>query len=180
MGCTIDCINVTLKNRSYLDNFLKEFYEFLKDYFYDKNYKIHPNCIFSASPISECYIDIGEEPLFKMDENGGQVDAFIREYVKKYSDVDISMFYSNEKLNCDGAIHIEYIYDSKNKELTITRKYADNMCISYCPECEEYFDETLVYLDKYDENANYYCPKCGEELFLEVETTIEVKKLEEL
>lgn len=180
MGCTNDFVHVTLKNRSYLESFLNEFYGFFKDYLYDKNYQIHPTCIFSASPISECYIDINEEPLFKMDESGAQVDLFIKEYVKKYPDVDISMFYTGEELDCDGAIHIKYEYNSQTKKLNIEKRTADCTSIRYCPECDEDFEEAIAYLDEHIEGQTYRCPVCGADIEYDVDFSTEIIKLEDL
>lgn len=180
MGCTYDAINVVLKNRSCLDNFLEEFYKFFKDYLYEKNYQIHPTSIFNPNPKTECYINIQEEPLFKTNEGGAQVDAFVREYLKKYSDVDFKLSYTQEELSCDGAMNINYKYNSETKELNIEKKYADNISITYCPDCCEDFEEAIAYLDEHIEGQVYRCPYCGADIEYDVEFNAETIKLEDL
>lgn len=177
MGDYSESINVTLKNGTYLEDFKKSFYEILKDYLYDKKFKIENYHIHNPNPKLECHIFFGREPLFKMNENGAQVDLFVKEYLKRYSDADFHLDYTCENLSSDGAINITYTYTADTKKLIIERKFADSISLSYCPECEEYFDEPLAYIDEYYEDSTYVCPSCGYRLTLDIETKVEVIKL---
>ena len=71
------------------------------------------------------------------------------------------------------------VHDEKNKELTIRTVFAEFDSLYMCPECEEDFEEALVYIEDYKKGETYTCPYCGETITFDATECITKIKLEE-
>lgn len=129
----------------------------------DKNYRRNPSKrMAEALAVEENTIIIPEEdgfydPYTSIDVNIELLKALATEM----RDEAFTTFICNVS-DCDEAqIEAEY----ENGTLTTTTTYYPNGYTEflYCEEC----DAEIVELEKYDPNATYICPDCGEEIDME-------------
>lgn len=179
MGCTRDYVNINLKTKEMAETALKLFAELLKEDLYGDFFDI--NYINIEEKENGFWFYIDEEPLFKTWDAGEQIKYFVEEFVKKFPDEPFYLDDTESFNNCGDTTYYEYKYDEKLKELTIRTVYSEwGEGLYDCPECEECFEEALVYLENYEEGKTYICPECGAEIMFDAKETIEKIKLEDL
>ena len=165
MGCTNDVINARLKTKEDIKTFITEFNNILNDDLYYDEYDVKD--IEIEEELNGYHIFFENEPMFCTADGGDITEYFIKEFVKKYPDIHFSMDYFCSYSNCGDVLFIEYEYNGNNTIL-VKQKNAEQEGIYMCAECEEDFDEPLVFFDEYNENEEYICPECGARNTLEV------------
>lgn len=163
MGCTYDIVTVTMKEKEHLETFIEMFNEILKEE-WDEDYEIFADEIEEYEGMFQIQVD--EEPMFSVYEEGYQIDHVVEEFLKKVPNAECLVEYDCTFNNCGDALCVEWEY--KNNKFIVTRWYGDNDAIHYCPKCDADFDEPLCFLKDYDPNTDYICPECGEKLKMDV------------
>lgn len=176
MGCTRDTINMIVKSKEMAEKAMKLFNEVLKDELYF-HFEIEEDDIREED---DCFIiEIDEEPLFLTWEGNEQVAFFVKEFILQNPKESFYLENTTSFSNCGDTNYYEYTYDEKNKELTIRTVFAEFDSLYMCPECEEDFEEALVYIEDYKKGETYTCPYCGETITFDAAECITKIKLEE-
>lgn len=178
MGCTCDYVNINLKTREMAETALKLFAELLEEDLYGSFFDIDEIDIEEKE--DGFWVRFEEEPLFNTWDDGEQIKLFVKEFIKKFPDEPFYLDNTTSFNNCGDTYYYEYIYDENKKQLTIRTIYSEDSGLYYCPECEEYFDDPLVYIDEYKKGETYTCPECGAEIEYDADETIQKIKLEDL
>ena len=166
MGCTNENVTFICKTKKEIHQMIDLFNDILKDELYYGKYDLEDSEIEETE--DGFSLNFEEMPLLCGYEEGTQIEDFAVEYAKKYPDKDFTIYYLCTFSNCGDALDIEIIYSAKDKKISIRKLYGEYAGIEFCSECEETFDETLVYLENYDPNETYICPYCGAKLTLDV------------
>ena len=165
MGCTTDVINAKFKKEEDIKLFIDLFNEILKDDLYYDEYDLEDIKIEKEE--DEYHIFFENEPMFYTADGIEITKHFVKEFVSAYPEIHFSMDYFCSYSNCGDVNLTEYSYSGNNK-IFVKETYSDQEGIYMCEECEEDFDEPLVFFDEYDENVDYLCPECGAKNTLDV------------
>ena len=165
MACTRDILNITTKSKKDMDTFISLFKNFLKKDFYDNDFEIREDNIIELKDC--CWTSIQEEPMFTRNENGVQIEMLIKEFVKQNPKTEISLDYSCLQMNCGETLYLEYEYNGNGKTIEVVEKFANDDGIHECWNCDEYFEEALLYIEDFEDGKEYECPNCGTKLSLE-------------
>ena len=183
MGCSHDCININLKTEEMAKNAIRLFGELLEEDL-EKDLKsrfFHVDEMNMKETEDGFWFYIDEEPLFNNWDSGENINYFVKEFIKRYSDEYFYLSNTTTFNNCGDTTYCKYEYDEKNKELTIKTVYSEWGDGLYdCPECQEDFDgEALVYIEDYEDGKTYLCPNCHAEVTFDAEQYVEKIKLED-
>ena len=168
MGCTYDVINAKVKNMDDAKKFIDFFNNFFKDDLYFQDYEIDESFITENEETNELWINIDEEPLFRMMSGEESIELFVENFSKKHPKLSYYLNYICTYNNCSDAFYMEVNYDGDNK-IKLRKVWADDEGIFMCPKCEEDFEEALCYIDDFEEDKVYTCPFCGADIEYQVE-----------
>lgn len=164
MGCTHEIINMHFQKRNVAKNMIEMFNDFFKSKLYYSSMKLNYEDIKYEEDVYKIVID--QEPLFTIYDCGMQVQELIIEFLKKYPNIIFYVDYTCTFSNCGDCLYIEY--HCENNNIKIKEMYGNDMGLYFCPECEEEFDDALMYIEDYVPNKKYICPYCKKEISLEV------------
>lgn len=164
MGCSYDRFNAMLPSETHAEAFAELFNQMLKEELYwGEDSFITPNN-FSCGLCEEYYIDVDDEPLFNMMDNGSQLVNVILEYIKCFPDDEFSANYYCTFNNCGAVFMTDYKYNG-NRRLRLEHRWSENESLSYCNECDTAFWENpICTIEDYEEGEVYHCSNCGAEL----------------
>ena len=163
MGCTYDVINVKLNNLNDAVIFINIFNQVLKNDFYFKDFKVEDDSIEDNG--SEVLINIEGEPLFAHAEGVELCECLIKEFVRIHPTINIQLDYSCTYSNCGEALYAKFDY-CKSNIINVKIISADYDGIFWCEECDEEFEEALLYIEDYEDGKTCICPNCGATLSL--------------
>ncbi len=150
MGCTFDQLRISLSKKEYGQAFSK---------FWDEFFEANWDLKFRKKRNKEEYaVEIEEEPLFSIYEDGTTLDSLFLSFLKSNPESVLKAEYSN-----DEGLFLRYEY--QNFVLTRTKVYDDEGYgtngIDYCEECDEEFEPPIFTLANFDPSKKYLCPECG-------------------
>ena len=177
MGSIIEKIQFNFKNKNDSLLFIDHFNDKMNDCFVYENRKLsEKNITFDSEKYS---ISSEHEPFFNSIDDYESIAEVIQEFLELYSIVKFDGFFERSFGNCGDTTIVEYSFNKESKELKIRSLFADQDSLSYCYECDEDFEEPLMYLTDYKEGEIYHCPYCGEEISLDVSEYIKIIKIKQ-
>ena len=160
MGCTQDVVNINIKNKTNLKIFLDEFNKTLKDELWMDEIDIDDLEIEKSIYKDFIHTYFEAEPMFCEADGMNIIKEFLQYFSLKYPTIHYKVSYFCSYTNCGDVNSCDFSHNNDN-EIKIVELYCEQEGIYECKECEEIFDEALVFFDEYDENTEYLCPICG-------------------
>lgn len=177
MGCTFDMFNVDYFPSG---NHTKVFSEIYNEKLEDSLYWGEDSFL-DENSFTECLdgycLEVEDEPLFNVMDNGNQLVDVILEYVARFPEDEFSADYCCTFSNCGAIFMTDYRYEG-DRRLVLEHRCSESEALSYCGKCgSAFYDEPICRIEDYEEGDIYYCPKCGAQFNWDVDIWEEVYEL---
>ncbi len=155
MGCTAGCLNIRLDDEKHIELFAETFIEIMNDELYDPLEKEDVVSFFDTD--GDISFTLDAEPIFSYGHGYENVIDFLKAFIKKAPDVELSGDFYSDWDNCCDICCLQFEY--KNNKLSIMRLFSEVFGVE-CDECgaEVEMSDVEIY---FDNERCPVCPECG-------------------